>query len=133
MVLSLISRTERNIDILLRKVDHIEQMVQEGRTPTSPPPPSESTFACAGGPSGHPSMPHPVLVGQRLGADPSRLMLDAHLAMTEAITRGAKVTNDNPFWFSMATEPIHMHIPQVPNPLFENKGRAAEYQFLYIF
>jgi hypothetical protein len=30
IVLSMMLRTERNIDILLRKVDHIEQMVQEG-------------------------------------------------------------------------------------------------------
>ena len=104
-------------------------MVQERHMTTSPPR-SESTADCA---RGLPRPPHPVLVGDKLGADPSRLFLDAHLALTEAATRGAKVTNDNPFWFSMATEPIYMQIPQVPNPLFQNKGRAAEYQFLYIF
>jgi hypothetical protein len=128
MVLSLILRTERSFDILLRKADHIEQLqlqlqeqiVQQGQMTTAPPH-SESTVASSDG-----ILP---LVGDRLGADPARLCLDTYYALTEA----AGVTNRNPFWFSMATEPIPIQLPQIVNPLFGNKARAAEYQFLYIF
>src|ERR1700685_3649042 len=132
MVLSLILRTERSIDILLRKVDHIEQiqeqMVQQGQMTTSPYSDS-STVASSDGRLPQPvsDVPHPVLVGDRLGADPARLELDTYLALTQNATREVGVTNDNPFWFSMATEPIPPHIPQPVNPLFENKARAAEY------
>jgi hypothetical protein len=130
MVLSLILRTDRKFDILFRKLDHIEQMVQEGQMTTSPR--SESPVASSDGRLPQP-VAHHILVGDKLGADPSRLHVDTYLAMTAAVTRGANVTNDNPFWFSMSTEVTPIHIPPVPNPLFENKGRAAEYQFLYIF
>jgi hypothetical protein len=137
MVLSLILRTERSIDILLRKVDHIEQiqeqiqeqMVQQGQMTTSPY--SESTVASSVSDGRLPQpvvdVPHPVLVGDRLGAHPARLELDTYLALTQNATREVGVTNDNPFWFSMATDPIPIHIPQPVNPLFENKARAAEY------
>jgi hypothetical protein len=129
MVLSLILRTDRKFDILFRKLDHIEQMVQEGQMTTSPPR-SESPAASSDGRLPQPVAPHPVLVGAE---NPSRLFLDHNLAMTQAVARGPKVTNDNPFWFSISTDPIPKHILQCPNPLLENKGRAAEYQFLYIF
>ena len=132
--MSLILRTETSIDLLLRTVDHIEQLVQvEGQMTTSPPPRSESTVASASG-LPKPDAPHPVLrVRDKLGAHPSpRFFGNVHRARTE-VTRGAKVTNDISFWLSMATEPIDLDIPQVQNPLFEKKGRAAEYQFLYIF
>jgi hypothetical protein len=139
MVLSLILRTERSIDILLRKVDHIVQMqaqiVQQSQMTTSPPH-SESTVASSDDRLPQPvSVPHPVLVGDRLEADPKRDFLDSYFVLTESVTRGAGVTNlnDNQFWFSMpAAEPISIHPPQVVNvnPLFGNKARAAEYQFI---
>jgi len=80
---------------------------------------------------------HPLLVREPVLvedlAKPERFMLDCHLAMTASLTRSANVFNENPFWFSMATEPLPLHIPPVSNPLFENKGRAAQYQHLRIF
>jgi hypothetical protein len=125
MVLSLMLRTERNIDVLLHKVDRIEQMVQGGQVTTSPPR-SESTvdYQCNAG-----------LDCKLMAVDPPRLFRDAHFAVFEAFTkRGAKVTNDDRFWFSMSPEPVSMvHIPQITNPLFENKGRVSEYQSIFVY
>jgi hypothetical protein len=130
MVLSLMLRTERNIDILLRKVDHIEQMVQEGQMTTSPR--YKSTVACQC--NGGLDCPNPVLVGVKKASDSTRLFLDTHLALTEAATRGAKIINNNPVWFTEPPEPVSMiHIPLITNPLFENKGRASEYKSIFVY
>ena len=140
MVLLLILRMEINLDIILRMVDHIEQLVQERqerqeRQMTTSHPGSESTVAGERRRLPRHDPPHPILRGDKLGADPARLAHDTHYAFIEVITRDAGVTNDNPFWFSLETDPPHfLHIcPFVPNPLFGKKGRAAEYQSLYIF
>jgi hypothetical protein len=85
----------------------------------------KSTVACQC--NGGLDCPNPVLVGVKKASDSTRLFLDTHLALTEAATRGAKIINNNPVWFTEPPEPVSMiHIPLITNPLFENKGRASE-------